>query len=259
LQIPLRTSSTVEDYVTTQEWRRAHLSCCPLHPGDGCSLHRHGSYARLTTPGVRIARWYCPQGRMTFSLLPDFLAARLPGLLATIERAVAVTASIKSMEAAADVLRGPEVDLPGAVRWLRRRITAVRRSMTALKWVTPSLARNFGVAPDALECAATEDDTPILTKLRRALPSSALNCIPAPLGFARVPLGDAWSMRRMPGLMDAGSRAASRDGRRQHEVGPDRDIAASYAGSDNAIGCPCRPNSHPPPRISTASGAPTAA
>ncbi|MER9645292.1 hypothetical protein [Mesorhizobium sp. M0239] len=162
LQIPLRTSSTMEDYVTVQEWRRACLPCCPLHPHGGCSLRRHGSYTRLTSPGVRVARWYCPQGRMTFSLLPDFLAARLPGLLATIERAVAVTASTRSMEVAADVLRGPEVDLPGAMRWLRRRVIAVRRSMTAVKWVTPLLA------PDVLERAAIGDDTPIMPKLRRA-------------------------------------------------------------------------------------------
>ncbi|WP_287306849.1 hypothetical protein [Mesorhizobium sp.] len=254
MQIPLRTSSTIEDYVAAQEWRRAHLSSCPFHPDGGCSLQRHGSYARLTSPGVRIARWYCPQGRMTFSLLPDFLAVRFPGLLATIEHAVAVTASTRSMEVAADILRGPEVDLPGAMRWLRRRVVAVRRSMTAVTWVTPSLV------PEVLECPAIGDDTPILPKLRRALPLSVLNCIPAPLGFARVPRGEAWSIRRVPGVVrDVGSRAASRDGCRQHEVGPDRIVAASYAGSDKMIGCPCRPNPRPPPRISTVFGAPTAA
>ena len=43
---------------------------------------RHGSYTRVTPQGLRIARWYCPEGRQTFSLLPDFVTARLPGLLA---------------------------------------------------------------------------------------------------------------------------------------------------------------------------------
>ena len=33
---------------------------------------------RVTPQGLRIARWYCPEGRRTFSLLPDFVAARLP-------------------------------------------------------------------------------------------------------------------------------------------------------------------------------------
>jgi hypothetical protein len=111
---------------------------------------------------VRIARWYRPQGRRTFSLLPDFLAARLPGLLATIERAVAVTAAARSMEMAADVLRGPEIDLPRAVRWLRRRIRAVRRSITAVRLMAPL------VGPEVLGCAAIGDDAPILIKLRRA-------------------------------------------------------------------------------------------
>lgn len=255
MQIPLRTSSTIEGYVATREWRRAHLSCCPLHPHGGCSLRRHGSYARLTSPGVRIARWYCPQGRTTFSLLPDFLAARLPGLLATIERAVTVTASTRSMEVAADVLRGSEVNLPGAVRWLRRRVTAVRRSITAVKLVAPLLA------PDVLECAASGDDTPILPELRRALPLTALNCIPAPLGFAPAALDDTWwSVHWVPGMLrGAGFRAASPAGR-QHEVGPDRSSAARYAASAQMRDRPCRPNqlSRPPPRISGASGTSTA-
>jgi hypothetical protein len=256
LQIPLRTSSTIEDYVATQEWRGAHLPCCPIHPQGGCSLRRHGSYARLTSPGVRIARWYCPQGRRTFSLLPDFLAARLPGLLATIERAITVTASARSMEVAADVLRGPEIDLPGAVRWLRRRVIAVRRSITAVKLMAPL------VGPEVLGCAAIGDDVPILSKLRRALPLQALSRIPAPLGFAPVALGEVSSMRWVSGMLrGTGFRTASVGGRRQHEVGPDRICAASYVGSVKIIGYPCKPNqlSRPPPRISTASGAPTAA
>ena len=32
---------------------------------------------RKTPRGTRVARWYCPQSRTTFSLLPDCLAARL--------------------------------------------------------------------------------------------------------------------------------------------------------------------------------------
>lgn len=39
----------------------------PLHPNGGYAFRRHGSYARLTSPGVRIARYYWPQGHMTFS------------------------------------------------------------------------------------------------------------------------------------------------------------------------------------------------
>jgi hypothetical protein len=95
-----------------------------LHASGGCSFSRHGSYARVAPQGLRIARWYCPEGRQTFSLLPDFLAARLPGLLDTIQTCVAVVQSARSMEAAADLVRGPEVTLSGAIRWLR--LPAVR-------------------------------------------------------------------------------------------------------------------------------------
>ncbi|CCV09408.1 conserved hypothetical protein [Mesorhizobium metallidurans STM 2683] len=255
LQIPLRTSSTIEDYIATQEWQRAYLSGCPLHPHGGCAFRRHGSYARLTSPGVRIARWYCPEGRMTFSLLPDFLAARLPGLLATIECTVAVAASARSMEVAADALRGPEIGLAGAVRWLRRRVTAVRGSIMAVRVIAPSLAA------DVQACAAAADDVPMLPKLRRALPTPALSCIPAPLGFAPVALGDARAMARTSGARwVTGFRVASPGACGQHEVGPDHNPAARYAGSVKVTGSPCRPNpmSRPPPRISAAFGAPTA-
>ena len=108
MQIPLRTLSSVDAYIRNREWRDTRLSGCPLHPSGGCSLARHGSYARVTPRGLRIARWYCPEGRRTFSLLPDFLAARLPGLLTSIEDSVTFASSAKSVEAAADALRMPE-------------------------------------------------------------------------------------------------------------------------------------------------------
>lgn len=116
MQIPLRTLSSAEAYVRNQEWRDARLSSCPSHPLGGCSFARHGSYTRVTPQGLRIARWYCPEGRQTFSLLPDFVAARLPGLLASIDDSITVASSAKSMEVAADALRGPDISLPGAVQ-----------------------------------------------------------------------------------------------------------------------------------------------
>jgi len=47
--------------------------------------------------------------------LPDFLAAKLPGLLESIEDTVATAFSAKNMEAAADALRGLDVSLPCAL------------------------------------------------------------------------------------------------------------------------------------------------
>ena len=37
--------------------------------------------------GTLIARWYCRESHTTFSLLPDCLAARLPGTLDALEAA----------------------------------------------------------------------------------------------------------------------------------------------------------------------------
>jgi hypothetical protein len=125
MQILLRSRSDFAAYVGGREWRDARLSHCPLHPGGGCSFRRHGSYGRTTPRGLRVARWYCPEGRRTFSLLPDFLCAKLPGLLSSIEAAVRSVSDYRSIEAAADALRQDGITLPSAVRWLRRRIRAV--------------------------------------------------------------------------------------------------------------------------------------
>src|SRR5215472_10779438 len=118
MQIALRTQSSVEDYIARREWGVACLQRCPLHPLGGCGFARHGTYRRTTPFGIRIARWYCPRGHQTFSLLPDFLAARLPGLLASIDAAVANASHARSMEDAADSLRTDDVSLPAAARWL---------------------------------------------------------------------------------------------------------------------------------------------
>ena len=199
MQIPLRTRSTVEAYIANREWRDADLSTCPVHPSGGCSFSRHGSYARAAPQGLRIARWYCPEARQTFSLLPDFLAARLPGLLDTIETCVAAVQSARSAEAAADLVRGPEVTLPGAIRWLRRRVQAVRTGIAAVANLTPELPVNIGIG-----------QTGFLRALRRSLPMTVLSYVPAPLGF--------------------GTRCQIGNVHNQHEVGPDSKLGLGTVG-----------------------------
>ena len=88
--------------------------CCPLHSGGGCGFARHGTYGRTSPPGTRIARWYCPEGHCTFSLLPDCLSARLPGTLAEVEAVVIAVEQARSLEAACEELR-IDIDLPGAL------------------------------------------------------------------------------------------------------------------------------------------------
>ncbi len=99
VQIRYKTDLSAEAYVITQAWREAILASCPCHPGGGCSFARHGSYGRKTPAGIRIARFYCRDSHTTFGLLPDFLAARMPGTLCEIEAAAAAAATSESLAA----------------------------------------------------------------------------------------------------------------------------------------------------------------
>ena len=241
MQIPLRTLSSVEAYIANQEWRDARLPRCPLHPSGGCSFARHSSYVRLNPPGVRVARWYCPEGHRTFSLLPDFLAAKLPGLLESIEDVTATAFSAKSMEAAADAVRGIDVTLPSALRWLRRRVRAVKEVVSAVSRLV--LERPNGVA--TWESVARLDlGRHVLLRLRRSLPPELLNSLPAPLGF----------------------RPSFRTGLQQ-DMGPDGDFGALYGMEAEVIGAPCDTNRsiqsprllRPPRKTCFSSGARTTA
>ena len=110
---------------------------CPNHPRGGCSLARHGTYARRTPVGTQIARWYCRESHTTFSLLPDCLAARLPGTLTELEEVVAGAEKAPSLMAAADQLRRDAVELPGAMRWVRRRVRLVQHVLRLVKGMLP--------------------------------------------------------------------------------------------------------------------------
>lgn len=127
-----------EAYVARSAWRDASLAACPRHPHGGCGFVRHGTYPRRTPAGMRIARYYCPTARQSFSLLPDCLASHFPGELEAIEDVVATAETARSIEAAADVLR-PDITLPSAVRWVRRRLTPIRRVLLAIVTLLPDL------------------------------------------------------------------------------------------------------------------------
>ena len=111
--------------------RTAQVPHCPHPPGRRLfarAAARHGTYARKTPSGMRIARLHvseghagtCPESHTTLSLLPDCLAARLPGTLAELEDAVATAGDAASV-AASDAARRA-FGTGGAMRWLRRRI-----------------------------------------------------------------------------------------------------------------------------------------
>ncbi|OFW16665.1 MAG: hypothetical protein A3F70_04630 [Acidobacteria bacterium RIFCSPLOWO2_12_FULL_67_14] len=149
----------------------------------------HGTYGRRTPVGMRIARCYCPTAHQTFSLLPDCLASHFPGALDPIEHVVATVEAARSVEAAADVLR-PDITLPSAVRWVRRRLRPIRLALLTVVTLLPD--RFTGDARLAVVRAALA--TPC-----------ALVALPTPLGFHPRP-----------------SRRAARVAEPPHGMGADR-------------------------------------
>jgi hypothetical protein len=127
---------------------------------------------------MRIARYYCPTAHETFSLLPDCLASHFPGELEAIEHVVAIVETARSVEAAADVLR-PDITLPAAVRWIRRRLAPVRRTLLAIVTLIPDLfAGDARLAAVRLALA-----TPSALMALRTHAAPHLATLPTPLGF----------------------------------------------------------------------------
>ena len=178
MQLRDPSSLTSEAYVAQRAWRDASLAGCPRHPTGGCGFARHGTYPRQMPAGMRIARYYCPTAHETFSLLPDCLASRFPGELDAMEDVVAHVAAARSIEAAADVLR-PDIVLPSAVRWVRRRLTLVRATLVIVVSLLPDVftgdARLGGVR------AALGTDHALVALRARA--AARLPALPRPLGF----------------------------------------------------------------------------
>ena len=194
VQLRYESGLSGEQYVKAEAWSDARLARCPKHPRGGCSFARHGTYARKTPRGVRIARWYCPESHMTFSLLSDCLAARLPGTLQDLEEAVAEAAP--SLAAAADA-----VLLPGAMRWVRRRVRLVHRALAAVRGLWPE--RFLHCAAEVGAFRARLGTAAVLVQLRE-LGAEQLPALPAPVGF-------------FPRARTSGNRARAF----QHRVGPD--------------------------------------
>lgn len=139
---------------------------------------RHGTYPRRTPSGMRITRYYCPTAHETFSLLPDCLASHFPGALEAIEHVVARVETARSIEAAADLLR-PDITLPSAVRWVRRRLMPIRRALLAIVTLLPDLFT--GDARLAIVRLALATPSALVALRTHAAPYMAT--LPTPLGF----------------------------------------------------------------------------
>lgn len=202
MQVRFSTNLTSEQYISQEAWRNATLEMCPLHGEQDCGLRVHSSYERKTPSGLRIGRYYCRKGQTTFSLLPDFVAARFSGTLAEVEQAIEVAESASTLTTAARTLRPELDDERSAVRWLRRRLDAVQTALRALVTLLPEL---FGTAPrlDAVRRCLGQQEGGLLIRLRAA-GASMLHALPSPLGL----------FPRKRASTDSESQP-------QHKVGPD--------------------------------------
>lgn len=203
MQLRLQPTLTLEQYVTQRAWEKASLPFCPLHPAGGCGYRRHTVYWRKVPEPVPIARFYCAEGHVTFSLLPDFFSSRLPGTLDDVERA-AVAVEKKSLEQAAEELRPGEavgaVTLESAKRWTNRRVALFATVLVAVVGLLPDRFANVRTPTELRRRMGT---TPALVALR-GIAASWLRSLPPPLGFGP---------RTRP--------RAQRDRTLQHDSGPD--------------------------------------
>jgi hypothetical protein len=120
---------------------------------------------------------------MSFSLLPDCLASRLPGTLLEIEDVVAKVENSPSQEAAADVIR-IDIELPGALRWMRRRIFLVKVALRILIDLLPGIFADC--LPSLLSFRSVLGVDYVLPQLR-ILSEGNLYILPPPIGFGPRP------------------------------------------------------------------------
>ncbi len=184
VQFRFKTGLTGTEYVIRKAWKLASLPYCPAHgPDSNCDFHRNGTYARKTPPGTRVACWYCRDAHRTWSLLPDHLAARLPGTLREVEEVVASLERAKSLARQAQALR-KVILLPGAVRWVYRRLARVRQLLPRVIELLPQLLREcvptIASLRERLGCDC------VLLRLREAV-ADHLQELRPPLGFKPPP------------------------------------------------------------------------
>lgn len=180
MQVRFDFDLTSEEYVSQEAWKKASLPHgCPLHPEGGCGVQRHGTYKRTKPEGAKIARWYCRVGHATVSALPDCLASHLSGSLADVEAVVDAVEQGSSVEKTAEGLR-PGIELPGAVRWTRRRVGAVRALLTMLIGLMPTLFRRCDAT---LASFRKTLGTPDVLVTLRPVASKHLDGLPTPVGF----------------------------------------------------------------------------
>lgn len=206
MQLRFESTLTFEQYVTSKGWEQASLQACPLCSPGKCHLQRLGTYMRKVPAVAFVARFYCPEQRTTFGLLPDFYASRMPGTLDGIEGAAATAEEVGGIEHAAEQLRPADepdaVSLGAAVAWLRRRLVLVRALLATVMGLLPDLFAGWGLSVRAWR--ERMGSRRVLVALR-GICARHLHALPRPLG-----------------LNPRAAAATGPRGRRPQSMGPDR-------------------------------------
>jgi hypothetical protein len=182
MQIRFATALSADEYVRQQAWKDAALDSCPIHSKGGCGFTRHGTYSRQTPEGTKIARWYCPDGHSTFSLLPDCLSSRLPGSLIDVETAINEVENAPSQEAAVFGMR-IDVGLAGVLRWIRRRLLLIHTTLRLLTKLVPAFK---DCRPSICSFKSVLGVEYVLPALRMSA-GPYLYVLPPPVGFGSRP------------------------------------------------------------------------
>ena len=180
VQVRLEVRCTREDYLTRELWLRATLPVCPLHGGVDCGLCPHGYYDRVEPEGCRIRRFLCPKAGVTFSLLPDFLCAKLSSTLGEVEQVVRYALQA-GVPATARKMR-PRSGIQGGEAWVRRRLYPVLAAVTVLCGLMPE--ELGGARPrrwDMLEAGL--GTVRVLEALRGLAAGQVLQALIKPVGF----------------------------------------------------------------------------
>jgi hypothetical protein len=155
-----------------------------VHPQGGCGLRKLGTYFRVAPAGVRVVRFWCPLGRVSISLLPAFLSARLSGTLDEVEAVVRAVEQAGTVAAAVEAVHpAGAVDAIGtvcAMRSIRRRLHAVRAALLAIVTLMPE--RFVGVVPTLAAMRFALGTDRVLVTVRD-LARKHLRALPTPLGF----------------------------------------------------------------------------
>ena len=116
---------------------------------------------------------------MTFSLVPTFLAASVPGNLVEIEDAVFAAETDLSINLAARTLRDSSVTVTSAIRWLNRRRAWVYAVLRIVRGALPELT---GIEPTVTGFREALQVDSVLVWIRTNTQLDLAN-LPPPVGF----------------------------------------------------------------------------